>query len=96
MLNYACLPHVDRYEYGMVAHALSGAVSFIFQQYLVLVAQLEKKALQGQLSPNSMWYHIQPSLHILEMLDGLCENVSDARVLLIDCTHRQAFTQVQR
>lgn len=64
-----------RYEYGMVAHALSAAMSLLLREYFVLVAQLEQKALQAQLSPQKLWFYLQPSVRSLEILDGLCQKV---------------------
>jgi gamma-tubulin complex component 2 len=59
-----------QFECGLVAHALSAAVSTLLRDYLILVAQLEQQARSDdrQLSLQKIWFYIQSSLDAMLLL----------------------------
>lgn len=60
---------------GRVNQALVAALELLLQDYRVLVCQLETSWRQDQLSLHQLWYQLQASRHILELLAGLARQV---------------------
>jgi gamma-tubulin complex component 2 len=58
----------SEFECGLVAHALSAAISSLLRDYLVLVAQLEQQAREGRLYLQKIWFYIQTSLDSMLLL----------------------------
>ncbi|KAJ3230258.1 hypothetical protein HDU78_008509 [Chytriomyces hyalinus] len=72
----------SRFEYGKVAHALAGALRIFLSDHTTLVAQLEH---QIHFAPNfglqKLWYHILPSVHVLNLAKGLVDAVREAEAI---------------
>jgi gamma-tubulin complex component 2 len=65
----------SRYEFGFVSHALCAALKKIMREFDVLIAQLEHKYQQNDLSLQKMMFLLQPSKTTLMMLDRLCQRL---------------------
>ena len=61
---------------GLVNQALAAAVEELLHDYRLLVCQLEQQAAGGGLTLHQLWFHLQGSLHSLELLDQLVTTVS--------------------
>ena len=71
-----------RYDYGMVAQALAaGLHDLLLKSYALLLAQLEHKLLATPrgLTLQQLWFHLQPSLRTLQVLDALCVKVGRSK-----------------
>ncbi|KAI8846537.1 gamma-tubulin complex component protein, partial [Chytridium lagenaria] len=69
----------SRFEFGRVAHALVAAIRDVVKDYLILVAQLEHQVhFAPSFGIHKLWFHVSPSLHILEALSRLVEEVHAA------------------
>lgn len=56
------------FEYGQIVHAFSAAIKDLLKEYVVVVAQLEHRARQGELSLQKLWFYIQPSMRTIDLL----------------------------
>ncbi|KAJ3208252.1 Gamma-tubulin complex component 2 [Dinochytrium kinnereticum] len=71
----------SRFEAGRVAHALVAAMRGVIKDYLVLVAQLEHQVhFAPSFGIHKLWFHLSPSLHVLEALSGLATEVRVAEM----------------
>jgi gamma-tubulin complex component 2 len=59
------------YEFGLVNHALCGAVRELLREYLILIAQLEHQLALSQLSLQKLWFYVQPAIQTLKALNKL-------------------------
>jgi gamma-tubulin complex component 2 len=59
------------YEFGLVNHALCGAVRELLREYLILIAQLEHQLALSQLSLQKLWFYVQPAMQTLKALNKL-------------------------
>jgi len=58
-----------QFSKGLVNHAFAAAVRRLLREYLVLLAQLENQYRDGGLSLQRLWFYVQPSVRIMEVLD---------------------------
>ena len=61
----------QKYEFGLVNHALCAALREVLREYLILVAQLEHQMLLGHLSLQKLWFFVQPAMQTLKALYNL-------------------------
>ncbi|KAK2716064.1 gamma-tubulin complex component 2-like isoform X2 [Artemia franciscana] len=66
----------SRYDNGLVSQALSGGISVLLKDYIVLIAQLETEHIQGSLSMQKLYYHLQPSMSTMTFLSSIAEDIS--------------------
>ncbi len=82
----------SRFEYGLVSHAFSSALSLLLDDFNNIIIQLECLLTRGNqmLTLQKMVYFLQPSKVILRLLDKLCsEYIKDATGgLLIDILYQ--------
>ncbi|KAL7747995.1 gamma tubulin complex Spc97/GCP2 subunit Alp4 [Sorochytrium milnesiophthora] len=56
----------SRFDAGLVAHALCGALRGLLKEYFILVAQLEHQfRTNAAFTLQKVWFYLQPTLHIL-------------------------------
>lgn len=68
------------YTKGMVGNAVAAAISSLLQDYLIHVSQLEFQAKEGQLSLQKLWYYIQGSLDLMNVLRELTHDIKSSNV----------------
>ena len=61
----------QKYEFGLVNHALCAALREVLREYLILVAQLEHQMSLGHLSLQKLWFFVQPAMQTLKALYNL-------------------------
>lgn len=61
----------QKYEFGLVNHALCSALREVLREYLILVAQLEHQMSLWQLSLQKLWFFVQPAMQTLKALYNL-------------------------
>lgn len=70
--NYSTIIHFTEdkssFEYGMVNHALCGAMRTLLKEYNVLIAQLEHQFKKGNLPLQKLWFYVQPCMQTMEIL----------------------------
>jgi len=59
----------SRFRSGLVNHAFAAAIRRLVREYLVLLAQLENQYKTGGLTLQRLWFYVQPSVRIMEVLD---------------------------
>jgi gamma-tubulin complex component 2 len=64
---------------GRVNQALVAAVELLLQDYRVLVCQLETSWRGGDLSLHQLWFQLQSSLHTLDLLANLLNDITARR-----------------
>ncbi|XP_071785890.1 gamma-tubulin complex component 2-like [Asterias amurensis] len=63
------------FEYGVVNHALCGAMKTLIKEYYILTAQLEHQFRQGQLPLQRFWFYIQPCKQTMEILSSIALSI---------------------
>ncbi|GBG30056.1 Gamma-tubulin complex component 2 [Hondaea fermentalgiana] len=58
----------SRPEFGRVSHAMAAAMRALLREYDVLVAQLEHQNSERRLSLQKLWFYVQPSMRVLQVL----------------------------
>eukprot|EP00118_Oscarella_pearsei_P007621 m.37909 g.37909 ORF g.37909 m.37909 type:complete len:927 (+) comp32477_c0_seq6:89-2869(+) len=61
----------SQFEHGVVAHALCSAMQSVLKEYYILVAQLEHQNRLEELSLQKMWFHLQPTIKIFDILHNI-------------------------
>lgn len=61
---------------GLVNQALAAALGCLLQDYRVLICQMERRQGEGGLSLHQLWFHLQGSLHTMELLDQLVTSIA--------------------
>lgn len=56
---------------GLVNHAFSASVRWLTREYLTLLAQLETQHRAGNLTLQRLWFYIQPSAQVMQILEHL-------------------------
>lgn len=64
------------FEYGLVNHALSAAMRCLLKNYMVLVAQLEQQFKMGTLTIQKLWFYIQPTMRVVEIMASISNSVN--------------------
>ncbi|XP_063951039.1 gamma-tubulin complex component 2-like [Lytechinus pictus] len=77
--NYSTVMHFiedkSSFEFGVVNHALCGAMRTLVKEYNILVAQLEHQFKQGQLPLQRFWFYMQPCMQTMEILASISSSV---------------------
>ena len=66
-----CEETVGLGDTGLVNQALAAAIEQLVHDYRLLVCQLEQGLAGGGLTLHQLWFHLQSSLHSMELLDQL-------------------------
>jgi len=66
----------SRFRSGLVNHAFAAAVRRLVREYLVLLAQLENQYKSGGLTLQRLWFYVQPSVRVMEVLDRVCREAT--------------------
>ncbi|PIK61694.1 putative gamma-tubulin complex component 2 [Apostichopus japonicus] len=78
--NYSTIVHFTEdkssFEYGMVNHALCGAMKTLLKEYNVLIAQLENQYKQGNLPLQKLWFYVQPCMHTMDILSSIATGIN--------------------
>ena len=84
----------SQFEFGLVSQAFCSALKQIVRDFDVLVAQLEHKHIQCQLSLQKLIYLLQPSKITMQLLEKLCLRVGDSiGGAMIDALHQCLLEQ---
>ena len=84
----------SQFEFGLVSQAFCSALKQIVRDFDVLVAQLEHKHVQCQLSLQKLIYLLQPSKITMQLLEKLCLRVGDSiGGAMIDALHQCLLEQ---
>ncbi|XP_030831245.1 gamma-tubulin complex component 2 [Strongylocentrotus purpuratus] len=77
--NYSTVMHFiedkSSFEFGVVNHALCGAMRTLVKEYNILIAQLEHQFKQGQLPLQRFWFYMQPCMQTMEILASISSSV---------------------
>ncbi len=81
-----------QYKYGLINHALAGALReivqvrilqildkqslFLIQRYYVFVSQLETQQQQGQLTLQTLWFHTEPVMEMMEVVANIVRTLN--------------------
>ncbi|GFR65977.1 gamma-tubulin complex component [Elysia marginata] len=69
------------FEYGLVNHALSAAMQTLIKDYMVLVAQLEQQLKLGQLTLQKMWFYLQSTMKLLDILASVANSINRGKCI---------------
>jgi gamma-tubulin complex component 2 len=61
----------SQFEFGLVSHAMCGAIRVLLKEYLLLVTQLDTEFMKADLTLQKVWFYVQNSLRIMENLKRL-------------------------
>mmetsp|Transcript_55171 Transcript_55171/g.75850 ORF Transcript_55171/g.75850 Transcript_55171/m.75850 type:complete len:124 (+) Transcript_55171:234-605(+) len=61
----------SQFEYGLVSHALCGAIKVLLKEYLLLVTQLDTEFMKADLTLQKIWFYVQSSIRIMDSLRRL-------------------------
>ncbi|XP_076059068.1 gamma-tubulin complex component 2-like isoform X2 [Oratosquilla oratoria] len=64
------------YHHGLVNQALAAAIRNLMKDYMLLVTQLETQQLRGVLTLHKLWFYVEKTLTVMEMLARLVSNLS--------------------
>lgn len=81
-----------RYEWGVVSHALAGAMRGVMQDWELMLAQLEHQARSGRLTLQALWYYVQPPIVALRLVATLAADASRKQLrgaALLDLLHER-------
>lgn len=77
-----------RYEWGMVNHAFCACVQKMLKEYSILVVQLETEFKKQNLTLQKLWFHLQPAMKTMEVLERVCREASRTQAAggqLLEC-----------
>lgn len=66
----------DAFEHGLVNQALAAAMRSLIKEYYILIAQLEHLFRLGQLSLQKIWFYIQPTMSLMEILASVANSIN--------------------
>ncbi|CAF3021039.1 unnamed protein product [Rotaria sp. Silwood2] len=66
----------SQYKYGLINHALAGALREVVQRYYVFVSQLETQQQQGQLTLQTLWFHTEPVMEMMEIIANIVRTLN--------------------
>lgn len=69
------------FEYGLVNHALSAAMQTLIKDYMVLVVQLEQQFKLGQLTLQKMWFYLQSTMKLLDILASVANSINRGKCI---------------
>ena len=61
----------SQFEFGLVSHAMCGAIRVLLKEYLLLVTQLDTEFMKADLTLQKVWFYVQNSIRIMENLKRL-------------------------
>jgi len=61
----------SQFEFGLVSHALCGAIRVLLKEYLLLVTQLDTEFMKADLTLQKVWFYVQNSIRIMDNLKRL-------------------------
>ena len=61
----------SQFEFGLVSHALCGAIRILLKEYLLLVTQLDTEFMKADLTLQKVWFYVQNSIRIMDNLKRL-------------------------
>ncbi|MCL4126577.1 UNVERIFIED_CONTAM: hypothetical protein GTU68_045281 [Idotea baltica] len=65
----------SNYSEGTVNHALTAAMRNLLKDYLLLVTQLESQQMQGTLTLHRLWFYVEKTIGLMEMLACLSSSL---------------------
>ncbi|CAF5206855.1 unnamed protein product, partial [Rotaria magnacalcarata] len=65
-----------QYKYGLINHALAGALREVVQRYYVFVSQLETQQQQSQLTLQTLWFHTEPVMEMMEVIANIVKTLN--------------------
>jgi gamma-tubulin complex component 2 len=61
----------SQFEFGLVSHALCGAIKVLLKEYLLLITQLDTEFIKSDLNLQKVWFFVQSSIKIMDSLKRL-------------------------
>ncbi|CAF0794160.1 unnamed protein product [Adineta ricciae] len=83
-----------QYRYGLINHALAGALREVVQRYYVFVSQLETQQQQGQLTLQTLWFHTEPVMEMMEVVANIVRTLNKGNTVgraVLDLLHEQTL-----
>ena len=85
---------VNRFEGGLVAHALAAEMQELLSDWRTTVVQLEHQRNLGRLSLQSAWFYVQPAVGAMSLLARISRRANALRgASLLNEIHREAATR---
>ena len=85
---------VNRFEGGLVAHALAAEMQELLSDWRTTVVQLEHQRNLGRLSLQSAWFYVQPAVGAMSLLARISRRASSLRgASLLNEISREAATR---
>ncbi|CAF1021358.1 unnamed protein product [Rotaria sp. Silwood1] len=84
----------SQYKYGLINHALAGALREVVQRYYVFVSQLETQQQQGQLTLQTLWFHTEPVMEMMEIIANIVRTLNKGNTTgraVLDLLHEQTL-----
>jgi len=84
----------SQYKYGLINHALAGALREIIQRYYVFVSQLETQQQQNQLTLQTLWFHTEPVMDMIEVVANIVRTLNKGNTIgraVLDLLHEQTL-----
>ena len=81
----------QRFEGGLIAHALAAEMQELLQDWRTMVVQLEHQRNVGRLSLQSAWFYVQPAVGAMSLLARVARRAPNLRgASLLNEIHREA------
>ncbi|CAF4422889.1 unnamed protein product [Rotaria socialis] len=83
-----------QYKYGLINHALAGALREVVQRYYVFVSQLETQQQQSQLTLQTLWFHTEPVMEMMEVIANIVRTLNKGNTTgraVLDLLHEQTL-----
>ncbi|UJR27736.1 hypothetical protein I4U23_009013 [Adineta vaga] len=83
-----------QYKYGLINHALAGALREVVQRYYVFVSQLETQQQQNQLTLQTLWFHTEPVMEMMEVVANIVRTLNKGNTVgraVLDLLHEQTL-----
>ncbi|CAF0999098.1 unnamed protein product, partial [Didymodactylos carnosus] len=81
-----------QFKYGLVNHALAGALRGVLERFYVFVGQLETQQNLGNLTLQTLWFHTEPVMHIMEVVAIIVRTINKGNNIgrsVLDLLHEQ-------
>ena len=69
----------SQFEFGLVSHALCGAIRVLLKEYLLLVTQLDTEFMKADLTLQKVWFYLQNSIRIMDNLKRLAVDAGNKK-----------------
>ncbi|CAF1011178.1 unnamed protein product [Adineta steineri] len=83
-----------QYKYGLINHALAGALREVVQRYYVFVSQLETQQQQSLLTLQTLWFHTEPVMEMMEVVANIVRILNKGNTIgraVLDLLHEQTL-----